>query len=381
MMNSKTGELMGLPSRLAGCFFGVSGGSQSSSSQTVTNPEVLARLDQNVARAKSIADAPYTPYSGQLSAGTNPFLQQAGAALPGAATAGADTLNAGAKGATDLLAFKPQNINPASSGLSVASPASINRGDVGNVQGGEILPGISKYMNPYTDSVVNSTLGDLERARQMQRVNDQQKATQANAFGGSRSGVADSLTNEAFGRTAASTAANLRQSGFNTAAGLSESDAARGLNAGQSNQAADLNVANQNAVFKQQGGQFNAANELQNNQFNTSANNAAQLANQNAGIAGAGLNLNAANLSGQLGGQQQDQALSGASALSQFGTQQQSTEQSALDRLLQQFQYGDQRQIDLQQLVSQAFGFVPGALGTNSKSSGWNAGLSVGKGS
>ena len=76
---------------------------------------------------------------------------------------------------------------------------------------------VSRYMNPYEDQVVQGALGDIERSRGMQRVSDAQGATQAGAWGGSRHGVADSLTNEAALRQAATTAGNLRQQGYDRA--------------------------------------------------------------------------------------------------------------------------------------------------------------------
>ena len=75
----------------------------------------------------------------------------------------------------------------------------------------------SRYFNPFEDQVVDGVLGDIERSRGMQRVNDAQGATSAGAWGGSRHGVADSLTNEGALRTAGSTAANLRQKGYRDA--------------------------------------------------------------------------------------------------------------------------------------------------------------------
>ncbi len=89
------------------------------------------------------------------------------------------------------------------------------------------------YMNPYTSDVIDASLSDLERSRSMAINEGQAAATMAGAFGGSRHGVADSLTNEAALRAAASTAAGLRSAGFDKASAYS-------LDAGRSNQAADL---------------------------------------------------------------------------------------------------------------------------------------------
>lgn len=76
---------------------------------------------------------------------------------------------------------------------------------------------VQKYMNPYQEGVVKTTMADLERQRQMQQLADLNTATRAKAFGGSRQGVAQALTNEAAQRTAASTLANLQSQGFSQA--------------------------------------------------------------------------------------------------------------------------------------------------------------------
>jgi hypothetical protein len=79
---------------------------------------------------------------------------------------------------------------------------------------------VQKYMNPYQQEVINATMSDLERQRQQQQIADLNAATRARAFGGSRQGVAEALTNEAAQRTAASTLANLRSQGFTQAQGV-----------------------------------------------------------------------------------------------------------------------------------------------------------------
>jgi hypothetical protein len=87
---------------------------------------------------------------------------------------------------------------------------------------------IQQFFNPYEDQVVQGALGDIERSRQMQDVTDRARAVQARAFGGSRQGVQEALTNEAALRQAATTASGLRQTGFTQAANLGL--AARPLN-------------------------------------------------------------------------------------------------------------------------------------------------------
>ena len=78
-------------------------------------------------------------------------------------------------------------------------------------------PNIGQFMNPYTRQVTQNTLTDLERQRQMQMNTLGAQASNAKAFGGSRHGVAEALTNEGFARQGAQTFGNLQQQGFNTA--------------------------------------------------------------------------------------------------------------------------------------------------------------------
>ena len=78
-------------------------------------------------------------------------------------------------------------------------------------------PNIGQFMNPYTKEVTQNTLTDLERQRQMQMNTMGAQSSNARAFGGSRHGVAEALTNEGFARQGAQTFGNLQQQGFNTA--------------------------------------------------------------------------------------------------------------------------------------------------------------------
>jgi hypothetical protein len=73
---------------------------------------------------------------------------------------------------------------------------------------------LAPYFNPYTQEVIDVTMGDLERQRQMQQNMLGAQATAARAFGGSRQGVEAALTNEGFARQMAQTSAGLRQAGF-----------------------------------------------------------------------------------------------------------------------------------------------------------------------
>lgn len=114
-------------------------------------------------------------------------------------------------------------------------------------------PQIGRFMNPYTSMVTGQTLQDLERQRQMAVNTTGQQATQAGAFGGSRHGVAEALTNEGFARQGAQAFGNLQQQGFNTA-----------LGAGQNQQNIMLQGAGQLGNLAQTG--FNFGQNISNQQ-------------------------------------------------------------------------------------------------------------------
>jgi hypothetical protein len=149
----------------------------------------------------------------------------AGAANPSTAQPNVFGQSAGAltnamRGAESAMAFRPQQVSTQTA-----------------------AGGISTYMNPYTQSVIDTSMADLERQRQMQMNQLGAQASAAGAFGGSRQGVAESLTNEAFARQGGQLASGLRQQGFNTALGASQQDVSNFLQAGLANQGAEQQAA------------------------------------------------------------------------------------------------------------------------------------------
>ena len=108
----------------------------------------------------------------------------------------------------------------------------------GSVGAQRAVGGIETYMNPYTQQVVDLAGQDIERQRQMAQNQLGAQASAAGAFGGSRQGVAEAMTNSEFARQMAETTAGLRQQGFNTALGASQQDVANQLQASLANQSA-----------------------------------------------------------------------------------------------------------------------------------------------
>ena len=114
------------------------------------------------------------------------------------------------------------------------------------VQAGQIAgTDLSPYFNPFESQVVQQSLGDIEQARQMQANQLAAQAQRAGAFGGSRSAILESQANEAALQQAARTAANLRLGGFQQAQQMAGQDIGRQMQADLANQQAGLAGAGQ----------------------------------------------------------------------------------------------------------------------------------------
>jgi len=194
---------------------------------------------------------------------TNPFsptqlgsaaMQQASTVRPVERFGGANVTslaNFGGANISPVERFGGANISP----VDLYSGASVNRGDVRDVTPRSLLDtNLDAYQNPFQSQVIDNTLGDLNRARQLQIQSDQDAAIGRGAFGGSRSALLESETNRNFAEQAAKTAGNLRAQGFDRATGLAGQDIGRQFDADRYMSDADRAIAMQNATFGQQAG-------------------------------------------------------------------------------------------------------------------------------
>jgi len=173
----------------------MSKGKNTTTQSTTIDPQLMAIYKDVYNTGKTIANQPYLPYTGPRVAGFNLDQLQ-----------GFD--------ATRNMFGQSMGYNPRRSLNALA-----------NMSAPSILDrNIGAYQNPYTQQVVDTTLADLDRSRQMAIGRDQDRAIGAGAFGGSRSGVLEAETNRAFADQAARTAAGLRQGGFDRATSLAGQD-------------------------------------------------------------------------------------------------------------------------------------------------------------
>jgi hypothetical protein len=228
-------------------------------------------IKQNIQMAQDIAARPYQAYPGQTVAGFAPETAQAfdyaksgiGYALPAYAQA--------QQAAAGLTGYQPQQV----------AAQNFLQGD------------ISAYMNPFTQSVVDASLANLKGATQMALNQNAADAIRARAFGGSRQGITEGVTQAQAAKSAGELSANLYSQAFDKAAQLMQADQARNLQAQQLNQAA--------------------------------------------GLQGAGLGLQAAQQLGALGAAGQQSIAQDVSTLQNIGLQLQAQQQAQLDAAYQQY--------------------------------------------
>ena len=268
------------------------GGTTTSTSSI--DPQIKEAFLANFQQAQGVAGA--LPV--QQFAGYNPMYQAGEEALVNAGLAGPGITG------TDLAA------QMAAYG-GVYQPAAITAQQT-NLGLGQGAGTIGSYMNPFTEQVRTNALADLESARRAAIQQTGERATAARAFGGSRQGVAESLTNAGFAKQAANLGATLNEQAFNQAVALQGQDIAR--------------------------------------------RSAADIANQQAGLQGAQLRLGGASQLGNLAAQQQALRLGGAQAVMGAGGARQALDQQQMDAI---------RNIGLQRLgvVQSSLGAQPANLG------------------
>jgi hypothetical protein len=267
------------------------GGTTTSTSSI--DPQIKEAFLANFQQAQGVAGA--LPV--QQFAGYNPMYQAGEEALVNTGLAGPGITG------TDLAAqmaayggvYQPAQISAQQTNLGLTGPGSIG-----------------SYMNPYTSMVRENALGDLESARRAAIQQTGERANAARAFGGSRQGVAEALTNTGFAKQAANLGTTLNEQAFNQAMAMQQADIAR--------------------------------------------RSAADIANQQAGLQGAQLRLGGASQLGNLAAQQQALRLGGAQAVMGAGGARQALDQQQMDAI---------RNIGLQRLgvVQSSLGAQPANLG------------------
>jgi len=321
----------------------MSGGGTTQVQKNEIDPQLKAMYMQNYGTAMNVANTPFQAFSGERVAPLNATQNNANDLVRSiaAGNVGKSMLDQASSAMGGILSYQP--------GMVAASPISSRTVAADPITAGMLRDtDLSPYLNPYTQDVIDTSLADLARARDIQRVADNQHATMAHAFGGSRQGVADSLTNDAYLRNVAGTTANLRNTGYNAAVDAATADINRKLGADQFN-----------AGQKFTADQFNANQGFAADQFNSNQAYDAGKTNVANDITGANLRMGAASALAGMSDQQLNQALQRAGALGAAGSieqqYQQAMDDAAYEEFMRQVAYPQQQQ----DIRNSALGMIP----------------------
>ena len=283
--------------------FAANTGAGNTTTQNQLPAWLQSAYEDNISRAEGVANAPFQAYNGQQTAADNGYLQAARDQAVGSTYAGNGQIDQASKIFGEVADQSPY-------------PNSAQQ-----LAGTNLKP----YTDPYQQQVIDAAMGDI-KLQQDRSLNDINASTARGAFGGSRQGVENALTREAYDRTAQGTLAGLRSQGFDKATALASEDVNR-------------RTAND---------QFNSGLDMQNTAMNL------QGAQGLLGVAG----------------QKQNQALQGQNALQQAGESLQGGQQAGLDAQYQEFLRQQQDPYQKQTLVNSAvLGISPGAVGTQNQTS------------
>lgn len=310
---------------------GGGGSSGNSNTQTQLDPQIKQAWMDLENRAVNTAGqgAPQ-----QQVAGFTPVELQGQQSLIDNTQPGLASVNVAAQRALALGGFQAPTIDPSSvqagvdhySAHDIAAPSSAT---------------LQPYMDPYTKSVYDTSLAQLDQARQDAINGNTSTATAQGgqgAWNGSRAGVSDSLTNRDFGQTAATLASTLNSNNYNQALAANRADTTN------------------NANIENAKEQFNAGANNTASIFNAGQRLSAQQINAANSIAGDQLNQADAALLANLGGAQQTAGANAANAVLGVGQMQQGLNQQQLDAAYQNKL--SSQNLPLQQIES-AFGIIP----------------------
>ncbi len=154
--------------------------------------------------ASSLMNQPFVPYTGARVAGFNPDQLRQFQATRGLFETG--------------MQYDPMS--------GIAGLAGAETPQIGQVPS-LLQTDIGAYQSPYTQQVIDTTLGDIRRQQDIAQRKAQEGAIRAGAFGGSRSAIMEAEASRPYVEQMARTAAGLRQAGYGQALGAAESDIAR----------------------------------------------------------------------------------------------------------------------------------------------------------
>ncbi|MCA6108090.1 phage tail tip lysozyme [Bradyrhizobium cenepequi] len=208
--------------------------SQTSQTQQFSTPANPAALQQIYNTVQGAASTPFTPYSGELTAGWNPQQQTA-----------TNNINAAAGQAQPLINQAAGLTSGAATPLTAAQ--------------------IQQYQNPYTQSVIDATQAQFNQQNAVQQNQVKGSAAAAGALGGDRQAVAQAETAKAQQLAQAPVIAGLQSQGYQQALQTAQQQFQQNPLAAAA-QLGNLGVAGQTAALQGAGAQLGVGGQQQQTQ-------------------------------------------------------------------------------------------------------------------
>jgi hypothetical protein len=327
-------------------------GKSAPESQTVTNktelPEWVQQAGQrNLAAAYDVSANMLGPYEGQRVASMTPGTESIvgnitqNAAMSQPAFAYAQQLAAQAGG------YQPQQVQ-----VGYTTPQVQTAESSPQVQAGQLSQtDLSQYMNPYTQSVLGTSLDVLNQQRLTGLNQAYDAAAKAKAFSGSRQAIQEGVVNAAAQQQAGQLAAQLMAQNYGQAQTAAQADITRSMEAQRLNQATASNDLNR-ILEAQRLNQGAASGDI-------TRMLEAQRLNQQAGLSGAQLGIQGAGTLGNLANAGQEAYLTGQTGALTAQSLLQAQQQAQLDAAKQSYREAQQFPIQQLQIPIQALGATP----------------------
>ena len=184
---------------------------------------------------------------------------------------------------------------------------------------------MARYMNPYLQDVIGTSLADFDHSAGQTRAAQAAQAARSGAFGGSRAAIREAQTEGELAQARGALDAELRAQGFNTAAGLGMADADRAAGTSQFNAGAGNQFALANGGMQESAQQFTAGARNAADQSNAGNRNQFALAQAGMDADAARYGVDAANEAARFNAGQKDiglnRGIQGAASLADIASQ------------------------------------------------------------
>lgn len=336
------------------------GGGQNTVQQVQIPPELVPYVKESIQQAQKVAALPYVAYKGQRIADLTPQQQaimaqtlnmqdmgQFGQATSGAGATGTVGYNAARAGLQRALGFEPGQFTAE----TVRSPELMQH-QMSPVERARAATfsdqAAAKYMSPYQQNVTDIAAREAQRQAAITQRQADLNAPRQGTYGGARQALLQAERERNLSQNIGDLYARGQQAAYENAQQQFERDQARraaaqamniqsGLTTGQANLQARLGT-------QQLGAQQNLQAQLANQQARLDAQKAAEQSRQygaglgaQVGQAGLGTSMQASQLLGQLGQQQQEARLQRLAAQQQIAQQIQAQNQAVLSQRYQDF--------------------------------------------